>query len=228
MWPASGHVCPRDLLRCPDVILTRLRTRLTTSPRALSPEAAAALDARLQEDRPGFRRAVRADASLTARYRGELAEFANRVELVAQVVRLCFVTDSFFAQVCYRAETACRAQRVPLVPGVLHRLSIVTGQISIGPRAVVRAGVYMPHGQVVVDGLTLVEEGVVIRPFVTLGLRDGYIFGPRIGARTMIGTGAKVFGPVTVGEDSQIGANAVVNRDVAAGTTVAGSPATAI
>jgi serine O-acetyltransferase len=135
-----------------------------------------------------------------------------------------WVTDAFFAQVCYRAKVACRD--VPVLPAVLHRLAIVTGQVCIGDKAVIQPGVYLPHGQVVIDGLTYVSTGVVLRPFVTLGLRDGDIFGPRIGERVLVGTGAKVFGPLEVGAGSRIGANAVVHRDVPAGTTAVGVPAT--
>ena len=49
--------------------------------------------------------------------------------------------------------------------------------------------------------------------------------GPVIGDRVFIGTGAKVLGAITVGDDARIGANAVVIEDVPAGATVVGAPA---
>lgn len=200
-------------------------SRWTTSSRSPSPEDAARIQALLERPVPRFWAAVVADARITARYRGEHARFRSSFEALGQVVRLAWVTDSFLAQVCYRAKVSCRARRIPVLPAVLHRLSIVLGQVSIGDKAVISPGVYLPHGQVVVDGLTFVGAGVVLRPFVTLGLRDGFIFGPNIGDRTCIGTGAKVFGPCRIGSDVQIGANAVVTGDLPDGVTAVGVPA---
>lgn len=203
----------------------RRRSRWAASPRAAHPADEARLRQAIQAIQPTFRAAVVADAEITARYRGEHHEFRSRLDAAVQVARLAWVTEAFFAQLCYRAKVACRARRIPVVPTLLHHLSVITGQVTIGDRAVLGAGVYLPHGQVVIDGITLVESGAVIRPFVTIGLIDGQPLGPHIGARTRIGTGAKVFGPVQVGADVQIGANAVVNADVPAGATVVGAPA---
>lgn len=205
-----------------------LRARWSTSARSADPEHAARIQAMVGPEAPRFWEAVRADTEVTARFRGEHHEFRSDLDAAVQALRLAWITDSFFAQCCYRAKVACRRAGIPLLPAVFHRLAIVTGQISIGDLAVIRPGVYVPHGQVVIDGLTLVEEGAVLRPFVTLGLRDGHIFGPVIGARARIGTGAKVFGPVTVGARANIGANAVVRADVPEGATAVGVPARVI
>jgi serine O-acetyltransferase len=105
---------------------------------------------------------------------------------------------------------------------------VICGQLCIGPHVVVEPGVYVPHGQVVIDGFTKVGRGAVLRPFVTLGLRDGYPIGPVIGDGTLLGTGAKVIGPITVGSNVQIGANAVVLSDVPDGATAVGVPAQVI
>ena len=205
--------------------LRALVDRWSVSDRSPSPVDRARIDAVLEENRVDLWTAVRRDAHQTARFRGEHHRFRNGPDALVQVVRLCFVTDSFFAQVCYRARVACRQRRIPLVPRLLHRLSVVTGQVSIGDLAVIRPGLYLPHGQVVIDGMTLVEENVSIRPFVTLGLVDGHIFGPSIGAGARIGTGAKVIGHVRIGPRAQVGANAVVLGDVPEGATAVGVPA---
>ena len=86
-------------------------------------------------------------------------------------------------------------------------------------------GVYIVHGQVVIDGLTEVKAGSIISPWVTIGLRGGDLGGPTIGPNASVGTGAKVLGNVEVGAGAQIGANAVVVDDVQAGATVVGIPA---
>lgn len=205
----------------------RARRRATVGepPPEIQPGDGPALWAAIREQHASLREAVRADTEITARYRGERHVFRSNTDLLLHVVRLAFVTDSFFAQLCYRAKAAARARRIPVLPHVLQRLAIVTGQICIGDTVVMRPGIYIPHGQVVVDGLITIEEGVVLRPFVTIGLRDGYPVGPAIGPRVRIGTGAKVFGPVVIGAGAQIGANAVVNTDVPAGATAVGVPA---
>ena len=102
---------------------------------------------------------------------------------------------------------------------------MATAQVCIGDPVIVQPGLYLAHGQVVIDGFVEIHRGVVIFPWVTVGLRAGDFGGPTIGRNVHIGTGAKVIGPVTVHKGARIGANAVVTRDVPAGTTVVGAPA---
>ena len=90
------------------------------------------------------------------------------------------------------------------------------------------AGVYIVHGQVVIDGPAEIHSGVTIAPWVTIGLRAGDYRGAVIERNVSIGTGAKVIGGVTVGEGATIGANAVVVDDVPPGVTVVGAPARAV
>jgi serine O-acetyltransferase len=66
---------------------------------------------------------------------------------------------------------------------------------------------------------------VSIAPWVTIGLRAGDYQGATIERNVSIGTGAKIIGPVRIGEGATIGANAVVVDDVPAGSTVVGVPA---
>jgi serine O-acetyltransferase len=168
---------------------------------------------------------VAADARRAAAARGERADPRSTIGTALLVARLCLVTDAFLAQVCYRAKAACQARRIPLVPRLLHRAAIVLGQVSIGDPVVVEPGLYLPHGQVVIDGMTSVAERVNISPFVTIGLMAGDVVGPRIGPGVSIGTGASVLGPVEVGAGAQVGAGAVVCTDVPPGTTAVGVPA---
>jgi serine O-acetyltransferase len=173
---------------------------------------------------PGFLDAVAADARIAARRLGDDRTFPSRVEALFHAVRLSFVTDAFLALVCYRAKAACQARRIPVVPRVFHRLAVAIGQVAIGDPVVVQPGVYVPHGQVVVDGIVEVSTEVALLPFVTIGLRAG-VQGPMIGTGARIGTGAKVLGPVHVGAGARVGANAVVISDVPDNTTVVGVPA---
>jgi serine O-acetyltransferase len=179
----------------------------------------------LRARHPAFTRAVLADARITAQRRGERYEFRSRADAVAQMVRLAVVSDAYLAQVLYRAKAALQAKGVPVLPRIAHRLAMMTAQVSIGDPVVVQPGIYLPHGQVVIDGVVEVGSGTSIAPWSTIGLVAGAIFGPTIGANVSIGTGSKLVGPITVGAGARIGANAVVVHDVEPGATVVGVPA---
>ena len=182
----------------------------------------------IRERHPGFAEAVLADARVTAGYRGERSEFHGRLDALRQVARLCSVSDAFLAQMLYRAKASLQARGVPLLPRLAHRLAMSLAGVSIGDPVVVEPGVYVVHGQVVLDGIVEIGSGVTIAPWVTIGLRAGVLQGPTIERGVQIGTGAKVIGPVRVGEGATIGANAVVVSDVPAGATVVGAPARAL
>ena len=179
----------------------------------------------LRARHPSFWVAVREDARVTALHRGERHEFGSNVDAVLQALRLSWSSDAFLAQVLYRGKAALQARGIPVLPRLLHRLAMLTAQVSIGDPVVMAPGVYIVHGHVVADGLVQIETGVVLSPFVTLGLRDGDIPGPTVERYASIGTGAKLIGPVRVGEGAKVGAGAIVVNDVPAGATVVGVPA---
>ncbi len=179
----------------------------------------------LRARHPRLRDALPADAKATARYRGERHEFRSRADLVLQMIRLAWVSDAFFAQSMYRVKARLQARRIPVLPRICHRLAMCTSQVCIGDPVVIAPGLYLAHGQVVIDGLVEIGPDVVIFPWVTIGLRAGHFAGATIGDNVSIGTGAKVVGQVTIGAGAKVGANAVVVDDVAPGQTVVGVPA---
>jgi len=185
------------------------------------------LKRRVRGSHPNVRRALLVDAEVTAAHRGERG-FRSRRDAVLQMLRLIWITDAFAAQVLYRVKARLQALGVPILPRLLHRLSMAISQVAIGDYTVIAPGVYIVHGQVVIDGITEIGYGVVISPFVTIGLRAGIFQGPVIEDHVHIGTGAKVIGPVRVGEGATIGANAVVVSDVPPGVTAVGAPAKAV
>ena len=184
-----------------------------------------ALRREIRAQHPRFLDAVLEDAKVTASYRAERHEFRSRTDAIAQAFRLAWASDAFLAQICYRAKARMQARGVPVLPRLAHRLAMMLAQVCIGDPVVVQPGIYVAHGQIVIDGITTIERGVVIFPWVTIGLRAGDFQGPTIERGVQIGTGAKVIGPVKVGAGAQIGANAVVVGDVGAHTTVVGAPA---
>jgi serine O-acetyltransferase len=147
------------------------------------------------------------------------------MDTIVQVLRLVWVADAFLSLALYRLQASLQRRGVPLLPRLAHKLAMVAGQVVIGDPVVVHPGLYLLHGQVVIDGLVEIRPGVVIGPFVTIGLRPGDIAGPTIEEDVHIGTGAKVLGRVRVGAGASVGANAVVLDDIPPGATAVGVPA---
>ena len=179
---------------------------------------------RLHERHPDFKEAVLADLRMASQQQGHTTRPKTRTGLLIEFVRLLFVTDAFGALVLYRVKTTCLRAGIPIIPRLAHHAAMSWAQVSIGDPVLVHPGVGLPHGQVVIDGFTEIHTGVLIRPFVTIGLKEGDYAGATIHPFARIGTGAKVIGPVTVGEGARIGANAVVVDDVPAGAVVVGVP----
>lgn len=100
----------------------------------------------------------------------------------------------------------------------------VTG-IEIHPGATIGRRLVIDHGMGVVIGETaIVGDDCIIFHGVTLGgvKFDPVKRHPTVGNKVLIGTGAKILGPITLGEGCRIGANAVVFKDVAPGTVIVG------
>ena len=130
----------------------------------------------------------------------------------------------------YRIRDRLLRRDVPLLPYACELLATGVWHVSIGRRVAIGPCVIIPHGHVVIDGTVTIGRDCVINPWVTIGLSGSRRYGfdqrgPIIGDRVHIGTGAKVLGPITVGDDVRIGANAVVIDDVRSGATVVGAPA---
>ena len=103
--------------------------------------------------------------------------------------------------------------------------------IEIHPGARIGERLVIDHGMGVVIGETAeVGDDCIIFHGVTLGgiKFDPIKRHPTVGNRVLIGTGAKILGPIRLGDDSRVGANSVVTKDVGAGQTVVGSPAKVI
>jgi len=102
----------------------------------------------------------------------------------------------------------------------------ITG-IEIHPGASIASGVFIDHGMGVVIGETAeIGNNVTLYHGVTLGgtaLEKGKRH-PTIGDRVVIGAGAKILGDIMIGEDSRIGANAVVVRSIPPNSVVVGVP----
>ena len=130
----------------------------------------------------------------------------------------------------YRVRDNLLKKETPLLPYACEMLARALWHVAIGRKVKFGPRLLIPHGHVVIDGLVKIGADVIINPWVTIGLSGSRRWGcdargPIIGNKVYIGTGAKVLGPITIGDGARIGANSVVMDDVPAGATVVGAPA---
>lgn len=131
------------------------------------------------------------------------------------------------ALLAHRAAHALREAGVPLVPRMLAYLSRAVTGVEIHPAARIGLEFFIDHGSGVVIGETAeVGRRVTLYQGVTLG-GTGFQRGkrhPTLGDNVTVGSGAKLLGPIAVGDGAKVGANTVVVEDVPPHSTVVGNP----
>ncbi|MFD0387296.1 serine O-acetyltransferase [Tistrella bauzanensis] len=145
----------------------------------------------------------------------------SRLEVI-----LCY--PGFHAILIYRAANWLWRRDVKLLGRWVSHLGRFLTGIEIHPGATIGRGFFIDHGMGVVIGETTeIADNVTLYQGVTLG-GTSWEKGkrhPTVETGTIVGAGAKVLGPITVGRDARIGSNAVVVKDVPSGATVVGIPA---
>lgn len=140
-------------------------------------------------------------------------------------VILCY--PGFHALLFHRLAHFLHKKGLIVLPRLIsHFARLITG-IEIHPGAKIGEGVFIDHGMGVVIGETAeIGDNVTIYQGVTLG-GTGKEKGkrhPTVRDNVIIGTGAKVLGPIEIGEGARIGAGSVVLKSVPPGATVVGIP----
>lgn len=156
--------------------------------------------------------------------------FWNHWKAQGERAALIYLGMPLLPVLLFRLRAHLLKDEVPILPYVCQLLSVAIWHVWIGRYVTIGPGLNIAHGHVVIDGRVVIGRDCALSPWVTIGLsgRRRYGFdsrGPIIGDRVFIGTGAKVLGPITIGDDVRIGANAVVIDDVPSGATVVGAPA---
>ncbi|AMV72463.1 serine O-acetyltransferase [Desulfuromonas carbonis] len=151
----------------------------------------------------------------------------ERDPAVRSVFEIIFCYPGFHAMLFYRvAHWFWTRQFYFLGRFISHLGRFMTG-IEIHPGARIGRGFFIDHGMGVVIGETAeIGDNCTLYHGVTLG---GTSWAkekrhPTLGDNVVVGSGAKILGPFTVGSNSKVGSNSVVVKEVPANTTVVGIP----
>lgn len=139
-----------------------------------------------------------------------------------------FFYPAFQGLMMYRFANFFYRWKVKFLAYLLHYLMRVLYAMDIHPAARIAPGVVIDHGIGVVIGSTAsVGRGTLIYHGVTLGTKHPCTGKrhPDVGENVILGAGAKILGPIKVGNNAIVGANAVVVRDVPENAVVVGVPA---
>jgi len=137
----------------------------------------------------------------------------------------------FFHQIAHFFALA----KFDLIARIISQTSRFLTGIEIHPKAKIGKNLFIDHGMGVVIGETSeIGDNVTIYHMVTLGGISPSIDSnsqrevkrhPTLRDNTVVGSGAQILGPVTIGENARIGANAVVTKDVVSNAIMIGIPA---
>ena len=165
--------------------------------------------------------------SLWAQWREDVACVFARDPAARSVLEVCLTYPGVHAVLIHRLAHRLWRRGFKLAARVLAALGRFLTNVDIHPGAVIGRRFFIDHGAGVVIGETAeIGDDVTIYHGVTLG---GTSWSPvkrhpTVGNRVLIGAGAKILGPITLGDNVRVGANSVVIRDVPSDCTVVGIP----
>ena len=152
----------------------------------------------------------------------------SRLEVV-----LCY--PGFQVLMFYRLAHALWVRRWRVLARMISQLGRILTGIEIHPGAVIGQRLFVDHGMGVVIGESSeIGDDVTLYQGVTLGGLAPSVDSdsqrcakrhPTLADGAIVGSGAQILGPITVGENARVGANAVVAKDVPSCATVVGNPA---
>jgi len=151
----------------------------------------------------------------------------NKDPAARSIVEVLTAYPGIQAVLLYRIAHFLWKIGVPFIPRYLSYIAYQITGIDIHPGAKIGKSFFIDHGSGVVIGETAeIGDNVTIYQGVTLGgvsLNPGKRH-PTIGNNVVIGAGAKILGPIRIGDNVKIGANSVVISDVPADSVVVGVP----
>jgi len=130
----------------------------------------------------------------------------------------------------YRMSRTSRLARIPLAPNLFSYLNLVLFGMDVTPACEIGPGIFFPHTSGIVIGASSIGSNVTLYQGVTLGAKQLDMHfdpstRPTIGNNVTLGSGAKILGGITIGDNVKVGANSVVVHSIGPNRTVIGIPA---
>lgn len=158
----------------------------------------------------------------------ELSSILTRDPAARSRLEVALTYPGFHAILLHRAAHYLWNKNLTLIARLVSTFSRFMTGIEIHPAAQIGEFCFIDHGQGLVIGETaIIGSRVTLYHNVTLGgtSLNKVKRHPTLGDDVVVGAGAKLLGPITIGNGARIGANAVVVKDVVAGATMVGIPA---
>ncbi|MBF0570521.1 MAG: serine O-acetyltransferase [Candidatus Omnitrophica bacterium] len=157
----------------------------------------------------------------------EIKTVKDRDPAAKSALEVLLLYPGLHALVVYRIAHQLWRWKIPVIPRWLSQTARFFTGVEIHPGAQIGKSFFIDHGMGVVIGETaILGDNVLLYQGVTLG-GTGKETGkrhPTLGSNVVVGAGAKILGNITIGDNSYIGANAVVIKDVPSNSTVVGIP----
>ncbi|OPZ92340.1 MAG: Serine acetyltransferase [Firmicutes bacterium ADurb.Bin419] len=156
---------------------------------------------------------------------------AQRDPAAKNSVEVILLYPGFHAVCFHRLSHWFYKHKLFFIARMISQIARFLTGVEIHPGAVIGRGLFIDHGMGIVIGETAeIGDNCTIYHNVTLGGtgKDTGKRHPTIGNNVLISAGAKILGPFKVGDNSRIGANAVVLNEVEPNTTVVGVPGRAV
>lgn len=140
------------------------------------------------------------------------------------------VSPRFFPVLIYRLSFFFQIINLGVIAKIFTLINLIIFGIEISSKCFIGKGLYFPHTQGTVIGAWEMGEDVTIFQGVTLGAKEADFlyeqkYRPVVGNNVIVGAGAKVLGGVFIGDNSKIGANAVVLENIPENSIAVGIPA---
>lgn len=158
----------------------------------------------------------------------EISSVMQRDPAARSKIEVFFLYPGLQALVFHRYAHFFYKIKMKFIARMISQYSKFLTGIEIHPGATIGSGLFIDHGTGVVIGETaIIGDNCTLYQGVTLGGtgKDKGKRHPTLGNNVMVGCGAKVLGPFTVGDNSKIAANAVVLSEVPENSTCVGVPA---
>jgi len=169
------------------------------------------------------------------RLQQDIDSFIARDPAARSRIEVAFLYPGFHAIMFYRFSHMLWTHGFCFFGRFVSQLARFFTGIEIHPGATIGARFFMDHGDGIVIGETShIGDDVTLYQAVTLGGTSPSVDShtqvnqkrhPTLEDGVIVGSGAQVLGPITIGKDARVGANAVVTSDISSGVTAVGIPA---